>query len=604
MELNTQLLKRLIGVVAGYSLLINLLWLAPALFGLQVFDRVLTSQSRDTLLVLLVGVGVAFLLTGMLEYFRGRMQTVMGNIVHDALSPEIARLTLAESAKRQGPVSMEGLRDVARLRNLFSAQGLMAVLDAPWAIVYIAVMAIAHPWLGVAAAAAALVMFGLAVVNDQLTKGSMETLQRESGKGQRYLEQAMHNAEVAQAMGMGNSLLARWRKQSLQVAGLQGPVSQKAVAMATVTRVFRQAVQVLMQSLGAYLVLKGDATSGVLVATTMLMGKALQPIEQIVGSWKVLSEGRLAYRRLSGMHDKLKDKPEAMSLPAPAGELLANGLVFKPPQSDRMILGGISLHLEAGESLAILGPSGSGKSTLVRLLTGLWAPTAGVVRLDGVELSKWNRDEVGPHIGYLPQDVELFSGTVAENIARLGEVDAQQVVEAAQLANVHQLILALPEGYDTVIDQHAALLSPGQRQRIALARALYGSPSLVVLDEPNANLDGAGEVALANTLLKLRGKATVIVVTHRTNLTAHVNKLMVVEGGRVSQYGPTQEVLAALQAPKPAMLSPAAAAAQVTQAAQQTSQLAAAQRAAVQQAAQQAASAAAAPIPMKEVKPA
>jgi PrtD family type I secretion system ABC transporter len=578
MELNTSLLKRLVRLVAGYSLLINLLWLAPALFSLQVFDRVLSSQSRETLLMLLVGVGLAFCVTGVLEYFRGRLQAVMGNIVNDALSPEIARITLAESAKRQGPVSMEGLRDVARLRNLFSAQGLVAVLDAPWAIVFLIVISMAHPWLGMAAGAAAVIMFGLAILNDQLTKGSMEELQREAGKSQRYLEQAMHNAEVAQALGMGNSLLARWRKQSAQVASLQGPASQRAVAMATFTRVFRQAVQVLMQSLGAYLVLNGDATSGVLVASTTLMGKALQPIEQIVGSWKVLAEGRLAYRRLSTMSKGLKSKPEAMSLPAPLGQLTATGLVYRPPNSDRVILGGISLHLEAGESLAILGPSGSGKSTLVRMLTGLWSPTAGSVRLDGVELSKWSREEVGPHIGYLPQDVELFSGTVAENIARLREISAPMVVEAAQLAGVHELILALPEGYDTVIDQHAALLSPGQRQRIALARALYGNPQLVVLDEPNANLDGAGEVALGETLKKLRGKSTVIVVTHRTNLTAHVGKLMVVEGGRVSHYGPVQEVMAALQAPRQQTLPAAAMAALAAQAAQSAQQPVAAPR--------------------------
>lgn len=558
--LNTRLLKRLIKVVAGHSLLINLLWLVPSLFSLQVFDRVLTSRSNATLLVLLLGVGVAFVLTGLLEYFRGRMQTVMGNIIHDALSPEIARLTLAESAKRQGPVSMEGLRDVTRLRNLFSAQGLLAVLDAPWAVIYIGVLAIAHPWLGIGAVAAAVIMFGLALINDRLGRGSLEELQRESGKGQQYLEQAMHNAEVAQTLGMGRSLLARWRRQNARVAVLQGPASRRAVAMATFTRGFRQAVQVLMQALGAYLVLNGDATSGVLVASSTLLGRALQPIEQIVGSWKVLAEGRLAYRRLSALRKGSRQKPDAMTLPAPVGELMAHGLVFRPANSDRMILGGVSLHLQPGESLAILGPSGSGKSTLMRLITGLWAPTAGTVRLDGVELSKWSRDEVGPHIGYLPQDVELFSGTVAENIARLGDVDPVKVVEAAQAANVHALILALPEGYDTVIDQHAALLSPGQRQRIALARALYGSPRLVVLDEPNANMDGAGEVALADTLQKLRGKATVIVVTHRTNLTAHVDKLMVVEAGRVSHYGPAAEVMAALQAPRAAPGAPGAVA--------------------------------------------
>ncbi len=562
-------IKRLIQSVAGFSLVMNLLWLAPALFSLQVFDRVLTSQSQETLLVLVLGLGVAFVLTGLLDYLRGRLQTVTGNMLNDALAPEMTRLTLVEAAKRQGPIPMEGLRDVGRLRNLFSAQGLLAVLDAPWALVFIAVIAMAHPWLGVASAASALVMLGLAFVNDRLSRNSIEEVQREAGRSQRYLEQAMQNAEVAQALGMGDALVARWKLLSAKLADVQGPAAQRAAAMSSFTRILRQSVQILLQALGAYLVLKGDATPGVMVASTMLLGKALQPIEQIVGSWKVLAEGMLAYKHLNPMMEKLSQRPAPMELPAPTGQLTANALVYRPPGSDRMVLSGISLQLEAGESLAILGPSGAGKSTLVRLLTGLWSPTSGTVRLDGVDLSKWNREAVGPHLGYVPQDVELFSGTVAENIARLGLVVSQDVVAAAKLAGVHELILGLPEGYDTVIDPHAALMSPGQRQRIALARALYGNPKLVILDEPNSNLDGVGEMALGETLKQLRGKITVIVVTHRTALTAHVDKLMVVDGGRVTQYGPVNEVMLALQGGRPAapQIAPSAPTAQANPAA-------------------------------------
>jgi PrtD family type I secretion system ABC transporter len=543
-------MKKLIQQVACFSLVINVLWLAPAMFSLQLFDRVMTSQSKETLAVLMLGLMVAFVLTGLLEYVRGRLQGVMGNIVNDALAPEIARLTLREAAKRQGPVPMEGLRDVARLRNLFSAQGLLAVLDAPWALVFLAVIALAHVWLGIAAAFAALLMLGLAVVNDHMTRQAIEEVQREAGKTQRYLEQAMDNAEVAQTLGMGDSLVARWKGMSARLAELQGPTARRAVAMSAFIRVLRQAVQVLLQGLGAYLVLAGEATPGVMIASTMLLGRALAPIEQIVASWKVLAEGRLAYRRLNPLMKQVMSLAEQMALPVPTGRILVQGLVYRPPGSDRVIVAGVSLQLDGGESLAILGPSGAGKSTLVRLLTGLWTPTAGVVRLDGVDLAKWPREAVGPHIGYVPQDVELFAGTVAENIARMGPVVAPLVVDAARLAGVHDLILALPEGYDTVVDPHAALLSPGQRQRIALARALYGRPKLLVLDEPNSNLDGAGEAALAETLRQLRGKATVIVVTHRTTLTAHVDKLMVIEAGRATHFGPTREVMQALQAPR------------------------------------------------------
>jgi PrtD family type I secretion system ABC transporter len=302
-------------------------------------------------------------------------------------------------------------------------------------------------------------------------------------------------------------------------------------------------VQVLLQALGAYLVITGEGTPGILVACTILLGRALAPVEQVVGSWRVLAEGRLAFARLSEVLGAAERQPQRMALPAPSGRLYAEGLVFRPPQGERMILAGVSLSLEPGESLAITGPSGAGKSTLVRLLTGLWRPHAGVVRLDDVDLAQWPREELGPWLGYVPQDVELFAGTVADNIARLGEVDPDKVVQAAQRAGVHALILTLPEGYDTVVDNMGVMLSPGQRQRIALARALYGNPKLLVLDEPNSNLDGAGELALGAALKALRGQVTVVVVTHRSALVQHMDKLLVLEAGRVKQYGPTEEVM-------------------------------------------------------------
>jgi PrtD family type I secretion system ABC transporter len=311
----------------------------------------------------------------------------------------------------------------------------------------------------------------------------------------------------------------------------------------------RQSVQVGLQALGAYLVITGEGTPGVMVATTILLGRALAPVEQVVGSWRVLAEGRLAFSRLRELLASADAQPQRMSLPAPTGRLEASGLVYRPPHSERMILAGVGLALEAGEALAIIGPSGAGKSTLVRLLTGIWKPNAGVVRLDHVDLAQWPREELGPWLGYVPQDVELFPGTVAENIARLGEVDAEKVVRAAQRAGVHELILALPEGYDTVIDQMGVMLSPGQRQRIALARALYGEPRLLVLDEPNSNLDGAGEIALAEALKALHGAVTVIVVTHRSTLIQHMDKMLMLEAGRVKQYGTVADVMQALKQP-------------------------------------------------------
>jgi PrtD family type I secretion system ABC transporter len=538
-----QLLRRPLLFVAGFSFFINLLLLTPALFMLQLFDRVLTSQSRETLLMLLLGMVVALGLMLMLDYLRSRLQGVAGNLIAESLSPTVAKVMLAKSSRRAERVQSESLRDVAALRNLFSAQGLLALFDTPWAIVYVAVIWLAHPLLGIAAALAVALMLVLAVVNDRITRRDIEALQKEASKATRYLESSMQNAELAQSLGMGDALIARWRKLSANVTELQGPTARKSVAMAAFTRMTRQSVQVMMQALGAYLVVTGEGTPGVMVATTILLGRALSPVEQVVGSWRVLAEGRLAFARLRELLASADAQPQRMKLPAPAGQLQAQGLVYRPPGSERMILAGVSLSLEPGESLAITGPSGAGKSTLVRLLTGLWKPNAGVVRLDHVDLAQWPREELGPWLGYVPQDVELFAGTVADNIARLGVVDSAKVVHAAQRAGVHELILTLPEGYDTVIDAMGVMLSPGQRQRIALARALYGNPKLLVLDEPNSNLDGAGELALGEALKVLRGQVTVIVVTHRSTLVQHMDKLLVLEAGRVQQYGPVEEVM-------------------------------------------------------------
>jgi PrtD family type I secretion system ABC transporter len=544
-----QVLKRPLAFVACFSFFTNLLLLAPALFMLQVFDRVLTSQSQETLLVLLLGMAVALTLSLLLDYLRSRLQGVAGNMVAEQLSPVVARVMLARSANNAGQGSTEGLRDVAALRNLLSAQGLLAIFDTPWAIVYVAVIWLAHPVLGVTALAACVLMLTLAILNDRITRKNIEALQHEAAKSTRYLEASMQNAEVVQSLGMGDALISKWRQLNAKVTALQRPTAQKSVAMAAATRATRQMVQVLMQALGAYLVITGEGTAGILVATTILLGKALSPVEQIVGSWRVLAEGRLAYARTSALLAAVDSQPERMKLPAPTGRLHASGLVFRPPRSERMILSGVSLSLEPGEAMAIVGSSGAGKSTLVRLLTGLWQPNAGVVRLDGVDLAQWDREELGPWLGYVPQDVELFAGTVADNIARLGAVNAEAVVRAAQRAGIHDMVLGLPNGYDTVIGSAGVMLSPGQRQRIALARALYGDPRLLILDEPNSNLDGAGELALGEALKALKGEVTVVVVTHRSTLVQHMDKMLVLEAGRAQHYGTVAEVLQAMRQP-------------------------------------------------------
>jgi PrtD family type I secretion system ABC transporter len=332
------------------------------------------------------------------------------------------------------------------------------------------------------------------------------------------------------------------------VAALQASASRSGVAFGATTRFLRQAIQILMLGLGAYLVLTQEASPGVMIATTILLGRAVQPVEQLVASWRLLSDARASGRRLAELSKNFEGNEARVSMPRPEGRLTAEGLSYRLPGTDKPVLMNVSFGLAPGEALAVIGPSAAGKSTLARLLTGVWPPATGSVRMDGVDMAYWPRQDLGPWIGYVPQDVELFDGSVAENIARLAEVDSEAVVAAARRANAHELILSLPQGYDTQVGEQGYRLSPGQRQRVALARALYGDPRLVVLDEPNSNLDGAGEIALAQALSGLRGEGvTSVVVTHRPSLIAHVDKILVLEAGRVQQFGPAQEVLKARQ---------------------------------------------------------
>jgi ATP-binding cassette subfamily C exporter for protease/lipase/ATP-binding cassette subfamily C protein EexD len=553
-------LRPLLGCMAAFSFVINLLFLVPAVFTLQVFDRVISSNSEETLLVLLAGTGIALLILLLLDYVRNRLQNVLGGMVEERLSPPVVQAIVAEAARAPLGARADGVRDVAALRQAFAANGLIALFDAPWVGVYVLVIWMFHPTLGAGAAACALLMLVLAWLNDRVSRGALEGLQKEGRRASHYVESSLRNAEVLQALGMTGALLARWRTLQDQVMALQTSASRSTVAFGAATRFARQAIQIFMLALGAYLVLTQQASAGIMIATTILLGRAVQPVEQLVGSWRVLTEARAAYGRLSDLSKSFDRQQPQLSLPRPRGQLSVDGLAYRLPGSDRALLANIAFALAPGEALAIIGPSAAGKSTLARLLTGVWTPSAGSVRLDGADVAYWPRQQLGPCIGYVPQDVELFDGSVADNIARLGAVDADAVVGAARCANAHDMILGLPEGYDTQVGEQGKRLSPGQRQRIALARALYGDPRLVVLDEPNSNLDGAGEVSLAQALSGLReAGVTSVVVTHRPSLIAHVDKILVLEAGRVKQFGPAGDVMKVMQRQAQALVGGAAA---------------------------------------------
>ena len=541
-------LRPRLGAIAAFSFFINVLFLAPAIFMLQVFDRVIPSNSQDTLVVLLLGTVIALVILLLLDYVRNRLQNLLGNIIDDQLSPPVVKAIVARAARLPNGARSDGIRDVATFRNLFSANGLIALFDAPWVVIYVAVIWLFHPALGMGAAIASLLMLALAWLNNRVSQGVLEDLQKDGRRASHYVESSLRNAEVLQALGMTENLLAKWRKLQQHISTGQTSASRRTVSFMALTKFLRQAIQVFMMALGAYLVLTQQASAGVMIATTVLLGRAIQPVEQLVGSWRMLIDARSAYGRLAELAQHFEREEPRLSMPRPDGALSVDGVSYRAPGSDKPILLGVSFSLAAGEALAVLGASAAGKSTLARVLTGVWPSTNGSVRLDGVDVAYWPRQNLGPWMGYVPQDVELFDGSVADNIARLGEVDSEAVVKAAKRANAHELILGLEHGYDTRVGEQGARLSPGQRQRVALARALYGDPRVVILDEPNSNLDSEGEIALARAMSGLRNEGvTTVVITHRPSLIAHVDKILMLNAGRVQKFGPSAEVMKALQ---------------------------------------------------------
>ena len=525
-----------------FSLVINVLLLVPPLYMLQVFDRVLASRSAETLAVLSVAAVVALLIMAILDVLRARLLAAAGAVLDRMLGPSVIDGLLAQTAKLSSAAHLNGLRDVNTLRSFLGGTGLMTLFDAPWLPFFLLVIFLFHPILGAVAAAGALLMMLLALANERLTRGPLERAQSEGRRAARFIDANVRNAEVVSALGMLPAVTRRWARLNDAALAEQGRAARVGGFFAGATKFARQLIQIAMLAAGAYLVVAQDVSAGVMIAATILLGRALAPVETLVAGWRSLVDARSAWRRLDQL---LKDTPASerhTELPAPKGKLEVEKLVFG--LKDKAILRSVSFKLESGEALALVGPSASGKSTLARLLIGVWKPLAGAVRLDGADVSAWPRAALGPHIGYLPQDVELFGGTVAENIARLGEPDSAEVVRAAQRAHVHDLILRLSKGYDTEIGEGGQALSPGQRQRIALARALYGNPRLVVLDEPNSDLDSEGEEALLRTLQGLKNDGvTIVIIAHRPSLLRGADKMLVLREGMVDRYGARTEVM-------------------------------------------------------------
>ena len=530
---------------ALFSLLINLLMLTPALFMLQVYDRVVTSRSHETLLMLVMLVAGALAFMAYLDIIRSRLLTGSAVAMEKLLGPLVLADMVRRGASPAARDSQHGLRDVAILRAFLTGPGIVALFDAPWVSIYVVIIFLFHPLLGAIAIVGALVLLGLAFLNERLSRQPLESMQIEARRAGRFADQSVGNAEVAGALGMVDNLTRGWQAFSRSGLKLQLEVSRAASLVTSTSKFMRQFLQIAMLGTGAWLVIEQVSTSGVMIAATILLGRALAPVEMAIAGWKGLVDARSAYARLDKGLASESQGQSATELPAPKGALAVERVVFGFRGQDRPVIKQVSFALAPGEALAIVGPSAAGKSTLARLIVGLWRPMAGTVRLDGADIAAWPRSLLGPHIGYLPQNVELFAGTVSENIARMGEIDSPAVIDAATRANAHELILRLPQGYDTPIGEGGVFLSAGQRQRVALARALYGKPRLVVLDEPNSNLDTEGEAALLEAVRGMKATGvTVVVVTHRSSLLSAMDKVILLRDGVIEKIGALSEILA------------------------------------------------------------
>lgn len=532
--------------IGSFSAVINILMLVGPLYMLQVYDRVLTSGSHETLVYLTVLALVLVILNAFLELVRSRLLIRSGSKLNDSLDHSVFSGLFKPS---NNPVAAKSLgtlplQDLKRLRSFAAGPGPLAFFDAPWTPLFILLIFSFHPLLGFVALIGGLILFSLAVLSELSTRNISGEAAVTANNASMFADASYRNIEVVRGMGMIPQLHRRW--QNIHRTGIsQSNIAADRIGLLnSISKLVRPALQICMLGTGAYLVLQAETSAGVMIASSIIMGRALAPVEAAVGQWRSFLAARTAFFRLFDFLNFNDVDIERVALPKPEGNLSVSSLTLIPAGQEKAILKDVSFNVKAGEIVGVIGPSGSGKSSLARCLVGVWGATVGTVRLDGADIRQWAPEDLGLHMGYLPQDVELFDGTIAENIARFYEIDSDEMIAAANLAGAHEMILHLPDGYETNVGPNGAALSGGQRQRIGLARAVYGSPSFIVLDEPNASLDGEGEKALMDALESLRKlDKTVVIISHRSNILTVVDKVLILRNGSVELFGDHDQVM-------------------------------------------------------------
>ncbi len=534
-------------VTAGVaSFFVNLLMLVSPVYMLQIYDRVLISSSYETLLMLTVIAVVLLGMMALLDFLRVLIMVRVAAGLDTMLQGRAFEAVFRRSLLMPGGGRGRALSDLDTVRSFMGSPALFSFFDAPWIPLYLAVVYLIHPTLGHVALGGSLVLIILALLTHLVSRAAMEKAGQASVAAGAFADTSLRNAEAIAAMGMLGGLRRLWAERRRGAVGYQSSAAQRVAAVTATSRFVRLTVQVAILGAGAMLVIQQEITPGMMIAASILMGRGLAPIEQMVGAWRTAVGARTAYRRLNLLMTLLppEDDSPRIQLPRPQGRVTVEQLVGRAPGNGPVILKGINLAIAPGEAVGIIGETGAGKSSLVRYIVGVWEPFNGSVRLDNADVAQWPAEDLGRHVGYLPQDVELFEGTVGQNICRFGEGDSAAIITAAKLAGVHELILRLPNGYETMVREDGAPLSGGQRQRVALARAVYGDPALVVLDEPNANLDTAGEAAVKAAIERLKEtKVTQIVIAHRPSLMTSLDRLVVLRDGAVEQQGTPAEIL-------------------------------------------------------------